>query len=241
VLPDRSGLLRAGPAAAWSELSSALGLLLASSVLAQMLAYLALLVANVAEGGTGSVARSFTNAFFVARIPVLMFMAVQAALLPKLARLAASERHMDFRAALIRLLLAVVGVAVVGTALAGALGPFVGGLVFPRDFSASRSELALLAAGSGVFIIGQTITQALIALKSYGRVAGGWLAGCLGYVAVQLTLHVHTTLEVSVAFLAGSTVATISMGLLLVRRMRGILPESPEAIFETIAREPVEL
>lgn len=239
VVLDRHGLLEAGPHSAWSELSTALGLLLAGSVLAQVLAYLALLVA--AAQPDHSIARSFTNAFFVARIPVLMFMAVQAALLPKLARLAASDQHLDFRSALRRLMVAVVGVAVLGTLLAFAFGPFVGGKIFPDKFHISRTDLGVLAAGSGAFIIGQTITQALIAVKAYGRVVVGWSVGCMAYVLAQLTLHVHTTLEVSLAFLIGSVAATAVLGALLAQRMQGVVPDSPRSFFEAIEHEAIEI
>ncbi|MFN8035235.1 MAG: hypothetical protein U0V73_04810 [Acidimicrobiia bacterium] len=239
VLLDRHGLLEPGPHSAWTELSTALGLLLTGSVLAQVLAYLPLIV--VGAGPSHAVARSFTNAFFVARIPVLMFMAVQAALLPKLARLAASEQHLDFRAALRRLLWAVVGVAILGTLVAFAFGPFVGNKIFPDKFHVSRTDLGVLAAGSGAYIIAQTLTQALIALKAYGRAAVGWIVGVLGYVVVQVALDVHLTLEVSIAFLAGSAAGAAIMGLLLAQRMRGAVPESADVIIEAITHEPVEI
>lgn len=239
VLLDRRGLLEPGPHSAWSELSTALGLLLTGSILAQVLAYLALIIADVTA--SHSVARSFTNAFFVARIPVLMFMAVQAALLPKLARLAASEQHLDFRVALKRLMWAVIGVAIFGTLIAYTLGPFVGNKIFPDKFHISRLDLGVLAAGSGAYIITQTLTQALIALKAYGRVAVGWVVGCVGYAITQLVLHVHVTLEVSIAFFVGSAVGAAVMAVLLVQRMRGTVPDSAASIVEAIKHEALEI
>ncbi len=239
VLMDRRGLLSAGPHADWSELSAALGMLLTISILSQVLAYLALMISGVTA--SFDVARSFTNAFFVARIPVLMFMAVQAALLPKLARLAASDEHLDFREALRRLLISVVGVAILGTLLAFALGPFVGSKIFPDKFDIARTDLSVLAAGSGVFIIGQTITQALIALKAYGLGVAGWAFGCAVYLVVTLVLDVHVTLEVSIAFCAGAGSATAVLAILLAQRMKGVVPDSPAGIFEAIEHEAVDI
>ena len=70
VLLDRRGLLSPGPHADWSELSAALGMLLTISILAQVLAYLALMISGVSA--SFEVARSFTNAFFVALNAVLL-------------------------------------------------------------------------------------------------------------------------------------------------------------------------
>lgn len=244
VLLDRKGLLGSGPPAAWSELSTALALLLLGSVLAQALAYSALLVVNVTEGSTNAeVARSFTNAFFVARIPVLMFMAVQAALLPRLSRLAAADAHLDFRAAFKRLLAVVVGVAILGTIVAAAIGPFVGKLLFsPEKFDISNIDLGVLAAGSGAFIIGQTVAQALIALKRYAQVALALFAGCIAFV-ISVAAFSDTSdimLRASLAFLIGSLVASGGMLVAIAKGMRGPLPETSKLV-ETIESEAIEI
>lgn len=244
VFLDGKGLLGKGPAAAWSELSTALALLLVGSVLAQALAYSALLVVNVTQGSSNpEVARSFTNAFFVARIPVLMFMAVQAALLPRLARLAAAEAHLDFRAAFKRLLVVVVGVAILGTIVAAAIGPFVGKLLFsPEKFQISNINLGVLAAGSGAFIIGQTVAQALIALKKYAHVAISLAFGCFGFVvaAVALAGESDAMLRASLAFLIGALVATAGMLISMAKDIRGPLPDGMTLI-ETIESEAIEI
>ena len=244
VLLDRKGLLGAGPSAAWSELSTALALLLMGSVLAQALAYSALLVVNIMEGDSNAeVARSFTNAFFVARIPVLMFMAVQAALLPRLARLAAAEAHLDFRAAFKRLLIVVVGVAILGTAIAAAIGPLVGKILFsPEKFQISNLDLGVLAAGSGAFIIGQTVAQALIALKRYGHVALSLLAGCVAFTIAVFAFAgtSDVMLRASLAFFVGSLVATLGMLAAMAKDIRGPLPDT-STLVQTIESEAIEI
>lgn len=244
VFLDRKGLLLPGPAATWSELSTALALLLAGSVLAQALAYAALLVVNVVEGAhNAEIARSFTNAFFVARIPVLMFMAVQAALLPRLARLAASDAHLDFRTALKRLLIVVVGVAVLGTALAWTIGPFAGRLLFsPEKFQISNLDLGVLAAGSGAFIIGQTVAQALIALKRYGQVALSLLLGCIAFgIGIAAFSGIHTTLRASAAFFVGSLVASIAMLIAIARDLHSPIDETGMDLVRAVEQEAIEI
>jgi O-antigen/teichoic acid export membrane protein len=105
ALRGQHGLIDPGPDAPWSELSSALGYLLVTSVLTQLrlnVAPIAIkLLATPAEAArTGP----FLNSLIIARVPLFFFQAVQAALLPKLAGYASTGRHADLRRALRRLL-----------------------------------------------------------------------------------------------------------------------------------------
>ena len=73
----------------------------------------------------------------VARIPLFLFQAVQASLLPKLSALAHSGQLVDFRRGLKRLLVVVAALAAVGTLAGFLLGPFVVEIMFPdADLSA---------------------------------------------------------------------------------------------------------
>ena len=88
ALRGQHGLAEPGPPAEWSELSSNLSLLFLGSLAAQTLSYSAaiggiVLAQNAAERDAVA---DFIVGFFIARIPILLFQAVQAALLPKLAR-----------------------------------------------------------------------------------------------------------------------------------------------------------
>ena len=76
-----------GPDAEWSELSTNLTLLFLGSLAAQALSYAAALgVLVLAQGKVErDAAADFIVGFFIARIPILLFQAIQAALLPKLA------------------------------------------------------------------------------------------------------------------------------------------------------------
>ena len=57
------------------------------------------------------------------------------------------------------------------------LGPFVGHLLFGAKFELGNVDLALLAAGSGMFILALTLSQGLIALNALGQVLASWLVG----------------------------------------------------------------
>ena len=142
-------------------------------MLAQSLSYAAFLAATILAktDAQKDALAGFITGIFVARIPILLFQAVQAALLPKLAALAGAGRHDEFRTGMRRLLLIVVGLGVVGTLGGLTLGPTAGRLLF-KDWSLRGVDLALLAAGSGAFILALTLNQGLIALASYARAAG---------------------------------------------------------------------
>ena len=59
---------------------------------------------------------------------------------------------------------------------AARVGPFVGRILFGNKFNLGNADVALLAAGSGLFILALTLSQALIALSGPppgdGRLAG---------------------------------------------------------------------
>lgn len=238
VMAKPRTLVADGPPAPYSELSTALGWLLIGSVFMQLLGYTPLLGVNLLESGNDKeAAAAFASAFFIARIPVLLFQAVQGTLLPKLAGLAGAGRAKDFRDGLMRLLVVVVGIAVLGTVGALLVGPFAGRILF-KDFSMSASNLALLAAGSGAFIVALTIAQALIAVNAYARVAFAWVAGVVVFVVVCAGIS-DLFLRVEIGFLAGAGASCALMILQLRTAMaRGL---SADRLLEAFEHEPLEL
>ena len=124
ALSREHGLLAPGPEAPWNELSSNLGFLLLGSLSAQALSYAPFLGALLlAEDSQEKAVANFLAGLFLARIPILLFQAVQAALLPKLASLYGEGRHDDFRVGLRKLVVVVVGIAALGVLGAATLGP----------------------------------------------------------------------------------------------------------------------
>jgi O-antigen/teichoic acid export membrane protein len=235
-------LLTPGPPAPYSELSQALGWLLAGSLLMQVLGYSPLLGVNLLKTGSEAdtlVVASFTSAFFVARIPPLLFQAVQGTLLPKLANLAGAGRHADFKTGFKQLMLIVAGIAVVGTLAAFTIGPQVGALLF-KDFDISNFDLGLLAAGSCMFIVALTVAQALLALRGHRMAAIAWLLGVVTFVAVAAGIS-ELELRVEVGFLAGSVVSTLVMALALRARLHGGAIEDLGELVTAIEREPLEI
>ena len=145
----QKGLAAPGPPAPWSELSSNLGYLLGGSLLAQVLSYAPFLGAQVlAKPDQRALVADFIVGLFLSRIPILLFQAVQAALLPKLSTLVSAGRDDEFQNGVRKLVLIVVGI--------GVLGVVVGGIDRPvrraascsvSKFNLGHADVALLAAG----------------------------------------------------------------------------------------------
>ena len=240
ALRGQRGLLTPGPDAPYAELSSALGLLLLGSLLAQALSYAAFLAATVMATSTAdkNALAGFISAIFVARIPILLFQAVQAALLPKLAGLAGAGRTEDFRNGMRRLLTIVVGIGVLGVVGGSTLGPFVGRRLF-NNWTLSGVGLGLLAAGSGAFIVALTLSQGLIALKLYARAAYAWIAGIVTFM-IPLFIGHDVFLRCEMAFLVGSLVSTVLMAGFLAGPMRSGTGDVGSLV-DVIGHEPLEI
>ena len=207
-------LVTPGPDAPWSELSSALGYLLAGSVMAQLLVnagvFAVQILADAEQKGKHGVAGRFLNGLIIARIPLFMFQAVQAALLPKLAHLAGAGRHADFRTGLKRLLAVVVAIGVLATVTAFAIGPFVVTTLFGADFRLSHTDLGYLAGASAIYMLALALAQALIALANYPRVVVGWAVGLVTFTVVTAMSH-DLLPRVERGFLAGSVASAVAM------------------------------
>jgi O-antigen/teichoic acid export membrane protein len=240
-LRGQHGLLTPGPTAPYAELSGALGLLLLGSLLAQSLSYAAFLAATILAktNAQKDALGPFITGIFVARIPILLFQAVQAALLPKLAALAGAGRHDEFRNGMRRLLIVVIGLGVVGTLGGLTLGPTVGKLLF-KDWTLSGVDLGLLAAGSGAFILALTLSQGLIALESYARAAVAWVVGIATFM-VTLMVGNELFLRCEMAFLVGSLASAAVMAVFLFGQMLSGATGDVDTLVGLIEHEPLEL
>ncbi len=212
-LPLIKRLALPGEAASKRELGSALAFLVSSSLLSQVLAYSSLFLTNVLEGNSGQTARFFTNAFFIARIPVIGFMAVQAALLPKLSTYHAIGDHSEFRVQFRKLLSLVFFLSISGVGFIALFGNSLGQLLFgSENFQLQLSHFIVLSVGSAIFLIAQTLLQSCIALQHYKIVSIAYIVG-VAVMAITSVLfafsNVDTTLWVSLAFSIGCTFVVV--------------------------------
>jgi O-antigen/teichoic acid export membrane protein len=234
--------LRPGPEAALGEISRALGYLLIASLLAFGLMNIGPVIVKLLASDTqADAAGRFVNGVVVARIPLFLFQAVQAALLPKLSALATAGRLGDFRVSLKRLMVVVLALAVAGTIVGALLGPTVVEIMF-RNADLDRRTLALLAAGSGLYMLALACAQALIALGGHRDQAIGWAMGIVALAVTTWLASDDLFFRVELGLLVGSLAAFMTMGVLLLRRLAvaGPLAVARGDFIEAIHEVPIE-
>ncbi len=224
------GIAEPGPPAPMSELSRAIVWLLVGSTFAQALGYSAYIGASIlATPAQDAELGAFIAGLFIARIPLLLFQAVQAALLPKLAGLLGRGLVHDFRVGLMRLVAAVVLLSVVGVVVALVAGPKIGQTLFGANFTISGPGLAALTAGCCLIVIALTMAQALIALQRYAITAFAWVAGLTVFIVLMVVLPVDIFTRAEIAFVAAGFVAVVWMSLVAWRAtsLRVLAEHSP--------------
>jgi O-antigen/teichoic acid export membrane protein len=243
ALRGQHDLITPGPDAPYSELSTALGLLLVGSIFAQLLSYISVLGVQLlaTPEQRKTLTAGFITAVFIARIPLLMFQAIQAALLPKLARQAGEGKHADFRAGIMRLVAIVVSLCIVGTLVATVIGPELGKKLFPTKWHDLGSrDMFLLTLGLTLFIVALTLAQGLIALKRYRQNAIAWVAGVVAFVITVTIAGDDLFFRNEIALVVGAVVAVLCVGsflFLAMRRHHGDL----EDLVEVIEHESLEI
>ena len=207
-----------GPPAPWNELTPSFGALLAASVFSAALMNAAIIGANLlkSDGQDVEVKKVF-NGVIVARIPLFLFQAIQAALLPKLAALASARRFGELRHSLVRLVEAVAAVGVLGTVGGYVFGPLAVRTAF-KNVELGHLDVGILAGGTGFFMVATSLAQALIALGSQGRVAIAWMIGLLSFAAVA-AVGDDLLFRLELASLVASAVSCVAMAWFLVRRL----------------------
>lgn len=223
-----------GPPAPLSELTPSLGALLAGSVLSQALMNAAMIGAKLlAHEGQDAEVKKLFNGVIVARIPLFLFQAVQAALLPRLSALASARKFKEFRQSFEKLLLAVTAIGAAGTIGGYSIGPMVLRIMF--DVELGHLDVGILALGTGFLIVAMSVAQAMIALKGQNEVAIGWLAGMVSFVVV-VSLGNDLLLRVELAALSASAISAVVLGLFFVRMLRSAEDRPPIVVDPAVAR-----
>ena len=232
-----------GPAAPWSEVTANLGWLLLGSVFAAGLVNAGPIVVNLlAEKGTAKSAQlvtDFGKGVLLGRIPLFLFQAVQAALLPRLAGLAARGELGEFRQGFRKLLLAVAGVGIIGVTGAAVLGPFLLKRVFQADLG--TRTITLLAIGSAIYMVALTFAQAVIALQGHALVAIGWFTGMVTFALVTWLSSHDLYLRVELGLVTSSIAAAAVFAASLRVRMRDGVAPNIGSLVEAATDVPYEV
>ena len=221
------GLVEPGPPSRAGEVTASFGALLAASMFtAALLNAGPIAVELLATDDQSDEAGRFLAGLVIARVPLFMFQAVQASLLPRLSHLAGGHQWVEFRAALRRLMVAVLGLGVVATLVAWLIGPFVVRVLFGPDFELGHRDLGLLALSSAAFMVAVALGQSLIALSSQTHLAVAWAIGLVVFVIVT-ALGEDLYLRVEMGLVVGTATVAIILAALLASQLATVAGDPP--------------
>ena len=228
-----------GPEASYSEITPNLGWLLLGSVMAAGLVNAGPLGVDIlARSDQAQLVTAFGNGVLLSRVPLFLFQAVQASLLPRLARLAAKGDLDEFREGFSLLMKVVFGVAVLGVVGSFALGPWALELVYEGGLD--RRTLTILALASGLYMVALATAQAVIALHGHSWVALGWLSAMAVFLFVTTVSSDDLFLRVELGLVAGSLTASIIFAYALRARINsGAIPDA-ESMLDGVMDSPFE-
>ena len=228
-----------GPPAPWSEVTQNLGWLLCGTVCSAALLNAGPVAAAIlAEESQSDLVTRFGYGVLLARIPLFLFQAVQAALLPRLARLAARGEFDEFRSGLRKLLILVAGVGVAGTLGAFVLGPFAVELMY--DAELSGRTLAMLALSSSLYMACIATAQAVIALHGHAAVALGWAIGVVAFVLGTWLSSDGVFRRIEIGLVVSSAVALGCFSFALRQRLAAGVQPTPESVLDALTELPYE-
>ena len=205
-----SGRLRTSPGtpASWGELAPNLGWLLLGTLCSGALINAGPLTVDLlGEGTAPEVVTRFGNAVLLARIPLFLFQAVNAAMLPRLTQLVTLGNATEFRAVLRRLFNLVGGVGVIGVVGALIAGPWVLDLVYEGGID--RRTITLLAFASAVYMLAQACAQSVLSMSGHVFVAVGWVTSFASFVATAAWSSNDLFLRVELALITSAAVALV--------------------------------
>lgn len=237
----RRGVLHTedGPDAPWSEVSQNLGWLMAGTVSSAALLNAGPIAAELLAGKSApALVTRFGYGILLARVPLFLFQAVQAALLPKLARLAEQGSMREFKSGLRTLLLLVGGVGLIGVVGAFLLGPFVIDLMYHTELSGRT--LAMLALAAALFMASLATAQAVIALNGHRDVAIGWFGGALAFVVIAAVGGHDVFRRIEIGLVVANIVPLITFALSLRRRLDTDVEITPANLWEAVTDHPLE-
>lgn len=211
----------------WRRVIESVAYLLVGSLGLQVLINAGPLAVQLIGGGEQpDAAGRLLAGLVLTRVPLYMFQAVQAALVPELAAMGAASDHTSFRRGITRLLLAIGALTALGVLGAVTVGPAALSLLFGPEFTLTRLDLALLTLASCTLMGAQACGGALVSVHRHARAGLGWAAGVVVF-GLALLWPGPLFLRVELALLAGSLASAVALGAALastVRRQRRTEP-----------------
>ena len=220
ALLGQNDLIRHGDPVRAREISRPLGvLLLASLATAMVLNVSPLAVELLAETNQKEEPGKFLNALLIARIPLFFFQAIQAALLPRLSHLVASDEYEKFKNELMRLLSFVTIFGVCFILLMAVSGQWLTRIAFGSEYEISNRNMLLLAISSIGLMYALSITQGLLAFHRQGLSATAWIFGIVTF-PVTISFGEDLFLRVEVALIFTVFITVLLLGVFITKSFK---------------------
>ncbi len=201
-------------------LVSALGLLLISSLAAQLLVNAGpVIIQLLASPAERARAGAFLAALVVVRIPIFLFTAVQPSFLPAMATHAAVDRKSDFVRLTRRVLASCLVLTVVSTVVAATVGPTLIRLLFGFPDGIGAFTFLALGLSVGLYLAAMILAQALLGRGMHVWTTAGWLIGLAAMVA-GTALPASAVGRATTGFLLGAIAAACAYAVLLATALR---------------------
>jgi O-antigen/teichoic acid export membrane protein len=175
-----------------------------------------LLIKLLAPSNSSLATGRFLSGLVLVRVPLFLYNAASAALLPPLA-VAASRRHWgSFRSQLNRLLVVIGVIAGISVVFVVTLGTWVLGAVFGARYQLDRMTMLALALAASTLLVTTTLSVALTATGAVRYLFACWCSG-VGTMLLTLLLFqgLFPRVEFSLLFGASVSAATMAAGLYL--------------------------
>lgn len=174
--------------------------------------------AAAGEAGRTSV---FLTGLVLTRVPLLIFQTLQSVLIPRMSAAVTRGAYRELRTMVIRLTVAVVALAVVGTAAAGVVVRPIIVAFFGDSFSGlTPGDLAFQAAAAFTLVFAVVFAMVLIATSHQRRVPLAWGLGVATFL-VTVRLDAELFVRVERALVASGGVAAVTMGVLAAAAITG--------------------
>ncbi len=187
--------------------------LIGAGLLSQALVNASTLLARLLYRNSPDLVGHLQAGLLIARVPLLLFAAVPAALLPRLAAMAATGQFAAMRRRTDTVVIWVGLTMAAATVLAGLVGTRVVRLFFGSAFDLPGSTLAALTGGTGLFMMAGVAASAVVAAGSFGRATLGWACGAVAMVGA-LALPAGPTGRIVGGFVAGTAVSFLALSIL---------------------------
>ncbi|WP_412539840.1 polysaccharide biosynthesis protein [Longispora sp. K20-0274] len=202
-----------------------LGLLTVSALAAQTVVNVGVVSVKLLSPGDVSLVAALLSALILARVPIFVFAALQASLLPGLSSLLARGDTAGYHRLLLRAVGIVTALGVFGGVPAVLAGPWAIRVFFNAPDVLRASDFAILSFGTLVYMLALVLGQGALSLHRHRDQALTWALGLLVLAGVTLGPG-DVRLRVEAAYVAGSAVVAVILAVLLwrIRTARTMAP-----------------